>query len=238
MKNYLALFTLLTCLVAPARAVTTVALDAGKLTSPPLAPMQIDNTLPSSNGSLLLLLDLGPSNTIDNSLTPGNFVAGTNFVLAAGGFNTNGGTDETLTSFSVTTGTVGDDLALRWFPQLTYAQYQGGALTASGDYFGTYAPTPLGSTPDGGDAWTLPTSGATIDLNFFTSDSDGGGSQSPSAGFTNYEIPEPSTFALFGIGSLVLVWFARQGNAVHGACFRFRRLQISRNASGCTTLIK
>ena len=217
MKNYLALFALLTGFVVPARASVTVNLDAGELTSPVSAPMQFDNTLPSSNGSLLLLIDLGSSNAIDNTLTPGNFVSGTNSILAAGGFNINGGTNETNTAFNITTGTVGDDIALRWFPQLTFAQYQSGTLTLAGNYFGTYAPSPLGSAPlDGGNSWTLP-SGGTINLDFYTSNSNGGGHESPSAGFTNFQVenaPEPSTFALFGIGSLALLLFARRRKAV------------------------
>jgi len=207
MKKYLPLFALLALFTVPARANVTAFLDAGQLTAPVSSPM--------TNGSLLLLIDLGASNTIDNTLTPGNFVSGTNFILAAGGFNTNGGTNETNNILTITSGSVGDDIVLRWFPQITFAQYTSGSLTLAGDYFGTYAPTPLGSTPaDGGSPWTLPSSG-TINLDFFTSNSDGGGNESPGAGFTNFQvIPEPSTFALFGIGSLALFLFARHRKAV------------------------
>lgn len=202
MKKYLASCALLAWLVTPVHANETINLDAGELAGPLGSSMPVDNTSPSSNGALLLLIDLGSSNTLDNTVTPGNFVSGTNFVLAAGGFNTNGGTNETLTSFNVTTGTTGDELALRWFPQITYAQYQGGTLTLSGQYFGSYAPSPQGSTPDGGSVWTLPASGQTISLNFFTSNSDFGGSQAPSAGYASSQItsvPEPSALAMIGL---------------------------------------
>ena len=218
MKKHLVFFAILSCLLVPVRA-TTVNLDAGELTGPLSAPIQIDNTYPSSNGSLLLLIDLGSSNAIDNTLTPGSFVSGTNTILAAGGFNTNSGlTNETNTPFSFNTGSAGDDIALRWFPQITLAQYKSGTLPVGGNYFGTYAPSPLGSAPsDGGNAWVIPSSGLTINLDFYTSNSDGGGGESPSAGYANSQVrsvPEPSTFALFGIGSFILFWFAQHRKAV------------------------
>ena len=103
---------------------TTVNLDAGQLTSPVTAPMQIDDNSGSVNGSLLLILDLGAGNSVSDTLSPGDFVSGSNTILAAGGFNDNGGTNETLTAFDVNApATVGDEIALRWFPQITLAQY-------------------------------------------------------------------------------------------------------------------
>jgi len=196
-----------------AGASETAILDAGQLTAPPSFPMQVDNTSSSSNGSLLLLIDLGPSNTINNTVNPGSYVSGTNSILAAGGFNINGGTNETVTTFTISSGTTGDELALRWFPSITYSQYQSGTLTLAGQYFGTYAPSPLGTTPDGGNAWVL-TNGGTFSLNFFTTNSNGGGSQLPALGFTNNQIasavPEPSTYALFALGLLGLLVMARR----------------------------
>ena len=57
------------------------------------------------------------------------------------------------------------------------------------------------SSPDGGSAWAVPSGGATINLNFFTSDSDLGGHQLPSEGYGNFTVsgampvPEPATWA-------------------------------------------
>jgi hypothetical protein len=175
-----------------AGASSTIVLDAGQLTSPASAPMQIDNTSPSSNGSLLLLIDLGPGNTLNNTLTPGNYVSGANTIIAAGGFNTEAGTNETLTVFqSVGTPNVGDQIVLRWFPQITFAQFQSGTVPAVGQYFGTY--NPGGGNPDGGNPWIVPASGSVIDLHFFTTNSDGGGSQPPSLGFAGLPVTQSGT---------------------------------------------
>jgi len=214
MQKYLTLLALAAWLALPARASITVNFDAGELTGPINAPMQVDDNAPSSGGSLLLLLNLGASNTIDNTITPGSFVSGTNIILAAGGFNNNGGTNETLTTFNFTSSSAGSDLALRWFPQLTLAQYQTGSLTLAGDYFGTYTPNPTGSAPDGGNNWIIPADGSTINLDLFTTNSDGGGTQSAAAGSAPFLVeiqnaPEPSVSGLFALGLLVLFWLAR-----------------------------
>jgi hypothetical protein len=168
----------------------TVTLNAGELTSPASAPMQIDDTSPSSiNGSLLLLIDLGPGNTLNNTLTPGNYVSGANTILVAGGFNNGGGTNETFNSIqSVGTINPGDQIVLRWFPQITYAQYHSGTVPTAGEYFGTYNPD--GGNPDGKDPWIVPAAGDSIELHFFTTNSDGGGSQPPSAGFAGLVVTQ------------------------------------------------
>jgi hypothetical protein len=223
MKKNLVFLALLMLLVLPARANVTAILDAGELTGPDgitagTNSMQFDNTSPSLNGSLLLLVDIGSSTnaTIDTSITAGNFVAGTNTVLAAGGFNINGGTQETNNTLTIASGATGDNVALLWFPQLTYNEYKSGDLTVAGDYFGAYTPSPLGETPaDGGDVWVLP-SGGTLYLDFFTSNSGGGGNEPPSLGYANYQIesvPEPSAFVAFGIGLFVLFCFVRRRKA-------------------------
>ena len=225
MKNYSysALLALLCLAPLSARADISInVLDAGELTSSPLTPMQADNSMGSLNGSLLLLFDLGSSNTASDVLTAGQFVSGTNTILGAGGFNTNGGTAETRTVFNFAlTGSqkTGDEMALRWFPQITLAQYESGTKTLAGEVFGTY--NPAGGNPDGGTAWTVPADGATIqDLFFFTSNSDGGGSQLPTAGLAATPVlglsvaPEPSTYVLLGMGLLALLAIRRRVAAV------------------------
>jgi len=212
--RYLTLLSLLATMAFPARADFSINLDAGELTSPVTQPMQADNLSGSLNGSLLLILDLGSSQSLSNNVNPGNYVSGTNFVLAAGGFNTNGGTNETLTSFYVSStpaASVGDVIALRWFPQITLSQYNSGSLPLAGQSFGSYTPNPVGSTPDGGDQWLVPTSGL-IDLSMYTVNSDGGGSQAALAGYAGSQIetiPEPSTYTLLGMG-LFLLFFHRR----------------------------
>src|SRR5947209_565796 len=103
----------------------SVNLDAGQLKGPGgAATMQADNAAPHNNGSLLLLIAAGGDNTFSNSLMSGQYVSGNDVVLGAGGFDTNGGTNETLTSFANLSGTASDLIALRWFPNITFAQYQ------------------------------------------------------------------------------------------------------------------
>lgn len=217
MRTYLTLLLLPLLISAQIRVYgdTTVNLDAGQLTSPVAAPMQIDDNSGSVNGSLLLILDLGAGNSVSDTLSPGDFVSGSNTILAAGGFNDNGGTNETLTAFDVNApATVGDEIALRWFPQITLAQYNLRAVPSGGYYFGTYSPA--GGNPDGGDTWTVPSSGSLIDLNFFTTDSDFGGTQSPSLGFAGSQVqavPEPSTYALTCLGLLALFFIMKRRGA-------------------------
>ncbi len=222
MKKHLALSFLIIAFCATGRVYgdTAATLDAGELVGTALINMQVDDNSPSSNGSLLMLVDLGPSGTADNVLTAGNYVAGQNTILAVGGYNNNGGTDETITNF-VFTGTTGDIIALRWFPQITFAQYESGTVTpTAGEAFGTYVPT-AGGTQDGGDTWLVPNpnGGSTLSLDFFTSNSDGSGSQAPSEGFADLvvlpdgdpvTVPEPSSAWLLSFGLLGLVVFVRR----------------------------
>jgi len=207
------LFVLLPFFASPAFADVSINLDAGELVGASGAPMQVDDSYHSLNGSLLLILDLGTGGSADNTLTPGQYVSGTNIVLAAGGFNTNSRlSNETNTVFNIpesviSTVNVGDELALRWFPQITLSQYESGDLSAAGDYFGTY--NPAGGNPDGGDTWTLPTDGSLISLKFYTMDSEGGGSQPDSAGVAGMQVigaaPEPSTCLLLLVGMVALM---------------------------------
>ena len=194
-------------------AAVTVDLDAGQLTGPPTAPMVADNSIGSNLGSLLLLIDL-PTSSVSDTLTAGNYVSGGDSILAAGGFNDNGGTNETLTSFIIPNSVLsnvntGDDIALRWFPQISLSSYESGEVPATGDDFGTYNPS--GRNPDGGDLWTIPSSGDLISLNFFTMNSGGGGTQPNIEGLADslvLAVPEPSSWALVASGALTSILIA------------------------------
>ena len=186
---------------AEAEADFSVTVDAGRLRVDAATPLPfVDNTSPSNGGSLLLLIGSGNDATFTNDIAPGTFAAGDDVVLAAGGFNNSGGSDETITFFYVSTNTtpvaVGERIALRWFPQTTFQQYKNGATPSGTQPYGTYSPRtsdPVDATdnPDGGDPWLVPPGGA-IQLNFFTSDTDLGGTQSPSEGYSQFVVSDPS----------------------------------------------
>jgi hypothetical protein len=217
----------------------SVNLDAGLLKGPGGADTMVsDNTPPSNNGSLLLLIDAGPNGTFSNSLSQGHYVSGDDILLGAGGFNSNGGGgthDETNTVFSnMTAGTAGDLIALRWFPNITFAQFTANVTPIAGQNFGTYNPLANGNgstngqagsgpnNPDGGSLWSNPgtVSGATLSLNFFTTDDFAGGTQTPFEGFANSTvtaIPEPSTYGAAALAALGAVLVRRKFNNKTGS---------------------
>jgi hypothetical protein len=186
---------------AASRADFTINLDAGQLVTDP------STTLISN--ALLLIVQAGADGTFSD-LAVGQYVSGDDTVLGSAAFNTNIGLNETGNSISITIpSVVGQVLALRWFADITFAQYIGGTLTEAGDKYGTYSA--LG-TPDGGNLWVVPASG-TITLNFFTTNSEFGGTQAPSAGYassTVTAIPEPTTLALGALGAGAFFFLRRR----------------------------
>ena len=196
---------LFVALATPAFADFTVLLDAGKLR------LSLASTMPA--GSVLVLVAAGGDGSFSNSLAPGQYASGNDILLStltglgsSGAFNTSGGTDETLNTLTISTTTfpslaVGDLLALRWFPQISQTQFQTGTVPSAGNNFGTYNPLFWGNgtnNPDGGQVWAVPSGGATINLNFFTTDT--AGTQTPSRGYAQFTVvPEPSSFALIGV---------------------------------------
>jgi|GEM_PF-4378446 len=217
MKKILAL--LFVALATPAFADFTVNLDAGRLR------LSLGSSMPLN--SVLVLVAAGPDGVFSNTLGAGQFASGDDILLSilsvpnsAGAFNISGGTDETLNTLTISTTslpplTLGNLLALRWFPQITKAQFLGGTTPVAGNNFGTYNPLFWGNgsnNPDLGDAWAVPSPGSTISLNFFTILSDGGGSQPDSRGYAQFTVvPEPTSFALAGVALL------------GAAAFRFRK---------------
>ncbi|HUB66053.1 MAG TPA: PEP-CTERM sorting domain-containing protein [Candidatus Methylacidiphilales bacterium] len=216
MKKYL-LFAFLAVFILPARANFTAFLDAGQLTGPsgvtsgPNAMQIGGSTPPSGTGSLVLLIDIGSASSANTSIYAGSYVGTGDTILAATGFNENSGnTNEMLSTLSnISGGTTGDNLAILWFPQITYNQYESATQTVAGDYFGTYTPSPVGEVPtDGGNAWVVPSAGSDIDLFFFTSN-DFGGAEPNSDGYANNQVlssvPEPSTIAMVGFAGAVFL---------------------------------
>ncbi len=201
-----------------------IQLDAGQLRS------NSSTGLPT--GSLLILISAGANGVFDtpNNLAAGGYVAGDDVLLSirtdpnsGQAFNTAIGTNETGNLFSVTTAAppdpstppAGQLIGLMWFPGITYSQWLAGTTPTAGQTFGFYNPLFWGNAtnnPDGGNNWAVPASGL-INLNFFTTDSDGGGTQAPARGFGNnfvvVAIPEPTSLALVTIG-LAVVAFRRR----------------------------
>jgi hypothetical protein len=206
MKKILAL--LFVALATPAFADFTVLLDAGKLRLSLGTPMPV--------GSVLVLVAAGGDGIFSNTLGAGQYASGNDILLSvlsapgsAQAFNLSGGTDETLNTFTISTTSfptlaVGDLLALRWFPQILLTQFQSGTTPSAGNNFGTYNPLFWGNgsnNPDGGQAWAVPSGGATINLNFFTTDT--AGSQNPAEGYAQFTVvPEPSSLLLAGVSLL------------------------------------
>ena len=181
----------------------TVILDAGRLRLSAATPMALD--------SVLVLVAAGGDGLFSNILAPGQYASGNDIVLSvmtipgsAGAFNNSGGPDETLNFLTIKTAgfptlVAGDLLALRWFPQISLTQFNAGTTPAAGNNFGTYNPLFWGNgsnNPDGADPWAVPAAGATINLNFFTTDSGGGGTQDPAEGYAQFTVGGVPTVTL------------------------------------------
>ena len=213
MKRVLA--SLLSLVVASnVYAAFSVQLDAGQLRANPSTGLPV--------GSVLLLICAGGDGIFQTptNLVAGFYTAGDDVLLSviseptsAAAFNVSGGTNETINLLTISNVTppAGQLLGLMWFPGITYAQWQAGATPTAGQTFGFFNPkfwNGAGSSnnPDGGDPWVVPSGGSLISLNFFTTDSDAGGTQSPSEGFGNQflvsAVPEPATWSLLALGGL------------------------------------
>src|SRR5438874_1518263 len=201
MRKLLALLFL--AIATAALADFTIMLDAGRLRLSAAAVMPLD--------SVLVFVAAGGDGLFSNSLAPGQYASGNDIVLSvitvpgsAGGFNNSGGLDETLNALTISTANfptlaVGDLLALRWFPQISLAQFNAGTTPAAGNNFGTYNPLFWGNgsnNPDGGNEWAVPGGGATINLSFFTTDSGGGGTQDPTEGYGQFVVGGVPTITL------------------------------------------
>jgi hypothetical protein len=215
MKKILAAL-LLSLATATSYGAFSTVLDAGQL------KLDASTAMASgANGAVLVFITAGANGVFDtpNNLSAGNYVAGDDVLLSvftdpSSGqpFNTAGGTNETNSVFAISSVVAPTNqlLGLMWFPGITYSQWQVGAVPANGQKFGFYNPLFYGNAtnnPDGGDVWAVPASGL-VNLNMFTTDSSGGGTQAPSEGLANFTVtttavPEPSAVAQLLTGAVI-----------------------------------
>jgi hypothetical protein len=218
--------SLLGLLPAAASASVSINLAAGYLReNASIALPATTNGTNNGGGSLLVLIAAGGNGgtTFTNQLSPGEYVAGGDKILANFGFNNYGGSSangigQTTTNsieFTIPDGvSPGTPVELRWFT-LTLSQYNV-VYPAAGSIYGNYNPIvyhPTGSSnPDGGNAWVVPADGSSAyQLNFFTTDNTQvTGSQAPAEGYASFTVaPEPAAYVWLGIGGVAFLGYVR-----------------------------
>jgi len=195
-------------------------LDAGILS---------DNTAshnPISNGSLVLLIASPDGSGFTTPVIAGSYVAGNSIILAGFSYSTpnspylpgevvaDATTTPTLDGLTVPSGY---RFALRWFPEVTYAQYKNSSFsTVAGIFYGTYSGPSDSSSVNafGGNAWKASGDGG-YSLYFFTSNvPDTGSTLNPSLGYADLQvlaIPEPSSVVQMAGGLLAVgAWVRRR----------------------------
>lgn len=203
----LALLALATAFTFSAHATFSIILQAGDLKG------NANGSAPLPTGELLLLVATGADGVFYNNLTPGEYVAGDNVIVAAFGSNNNDNSAiATFNSLANLTGVQGQDLELRWFSQTTFASYNPSSPnTFAGEAYGEYA-GPTAGTPNDGSPWVVPPDGtSSYALNFVTQSFNA----SSSAGLSDAEpnsdgyatmtvaVPEPASASLMA-GALAL----------------------------------
>jgi hypothetical protein len=211
MKRLLLILLLAGFASSTLHATVTLYLDAGYLYSGNSA----SSYLPT-NSLVLLISNTGESSFQAASLN--HYVTGDDSIVDAFPMAYNAGNSTVPEVEATITGTFGvtlpgggdlaqgDELALRWFPNITYTQYTQGILPAANNAYGTY--TSGTNAYDGGDEWVAPANGDDSDLVFNTDAA--GGTQSENDGYASsiIAVPEPASFPLvagaLALGALIL----------------------------------
>ncbi|MGI9089372.1 MAG: PEP-CTERM sorting domain-containing protein [Chthoniobacterales bacterium] len=165
-----------------------------------------NTSTPFPTGGLIQLVASTLDNTFSNP-TPGSFTGTSADDVVIASFASNdilgpGSVQQPITFNLSGNLNAGDQLLLRWFPNLTLADVPTGP--AAGNTFGQFRTDLVIDFSD--IAWFVPADNTTFSLNFLTAAQ--GGSNPESAGVANMmvvAVPEPSTYALlaFGLGGLV-----------------------------------
>ena len=219
-KNFLAAAAVFTTVTA-ARADVSFLIDGDLLRN------SSGVAIPQSS---LFLLVASTSDSIFSTLKEGSLLSVGSIITGAGGDDTivykgdissygvNGvlNTSTPGINFSIATGwNAGDSLALIWFPTLTISS----STLSAGTPYGIYTNA---SAVDGSSVWITPSSPSTnYKLLFYTK---AGSEVSPGASASNAAtagnasltvaaVPEPSTFAMLGIGMGLAGWMARRKKA-------------------------
>lgn len=196
----LALTSTLMLFSAVASASVTFNLAVGPLLD------QNGNAIPE--GSLIQLIYLTGSKTTlsTDPLLPGSFVHEDEVVFCQFGMDSSlsgadiGGYSESsvVINFEDAGLTAGAQLAFRWFPTLEV-----GDTPVAGDAYGQSNPLYLVGGVNNGDSWIAPGDGGWKDIVYMDNGIDFGGLVPTTELRATYQvIPEPSTYALGGVGLL------------------------------------
>jgi hypothetical protein len=216
MKKYIAFTTAIICmLVSQAKADDfTVNFGLGNLRDQNSA-LVVDGSLAIAVADTAGLGLAGLTNQLTGtmSLTPGSAIgSGNGYYLmnltangTSGGYESGAVNNQTLTSPLAT----GQNVYIIWFPTLTTSSTTIGNGTWYGVIGGAQAsPYSIG---EGGQAWTIPSGGSTV--NMYADDASNFGSVPSSlltAQWHTAAIPEPSTLLLVGAGLMGLITLRRR----------------------------
>jgi len=170
-----------------------------------------NTSTPFPTGGLIQLVASTLDNTFANP-TPGSFTGNSSDDVVLASFAANDvlgpGSVQQPVTFSLSGNlNPGDQILLRWFPQLTLANVATGP--SAGNTFGQFRTDLVIDFSD--IAWFVPADNTVFSLNFVTLAQ--GGSNPESAGVANMvvtAIPEPSSVALVGVALAGLAGFARR----------------------------
>ena len=170
----------------------------------------------TTDSSFLATNTATSSSLAGTTLSVGSFLGGSDDmivkVLTAKAFT--GTSDNGFSDVSTYTLTgnwnAGDALAIYWFPTITTA----GSTVQNGTSFGFFTSSTFDSSVGGSSALVTPSDSSSVNMYYFTQSVTGQPStvsaSQLSATQTVTAVPEPSTFALVGLGMGFAGWMARR----------------------------